>query len=129
MMAPMPPGAGYTNAYELTALQIAAAGAQVVFRSRHRRTLKQRLRALDALVDQVEHCRLEGLRLVSGPTWSQAVRLASEVDPALRRRLGSDRDADRVGEVLFALQARLMQASVAERSRGLAPVIPLFPAS
>jgi hypothetical protein len=80
-------------------------------------------------VDQVEHCRLEGLRLVSGPTWSQAVRLASEVDPALRRRLGSDRDADRVGEVLFALQARLMQASVAERSRGLAPVIPLFPAS
>ena len=129
MMAPMPTGAGYTNPYEVTALQIAAAKAQIVFRSRHRLTIQQRLHALDALVDQVEHCRIAGLRLVSGATWSQVARLASEVDPSLRRRLGADRDADRVGEVLFALQGCLMEVARAERSRGLAPVIPLFPAS
>jgi hypothetical protein len=127
MMAPMSLGADYTNPYELTALQIAAARAQLVFRSRHRRTLQQRLQDSDALVDQVEHCRIAGRQLVDAATWGNVVRLVAEVDPRLRRSLGSRRDPGRVGEVLFAVQARLMEAVRDERCRGLAPVIPLFP--
>ncbi len=126
-MAPMSLGADYTNPYELTALQIAAARAQIVFRSRHRRTLQQRLQDSDTLVDEVEHCRIAGRKLVDTATWTKVVRLAAEVEPRLRRNLGSRRDPERVGQVLFALQSRLMEAVREERCRGLAPVIPLFP--
>ncbi len=126
MMAAMSLAADYPNPYELTALQIAAARAQLVFRSRHRRTLQQRLGDSDALVDQVEHCRMADRKLVDAATWSKVVRLVAEVDPRLRHNLGSRRDPERVGEVLFALQARLMEAVREERGRGLAPVIPLF---
>lgn len=127
-MAPMSLGASYFNPYEATALQIEAARAQVAFRSRHRVPSKRRLQASDELMDQVELCREASVRLIPSDLWQKVVRLASEVDPNLPRRLGSDRRPDRVGAILFNLQDRLLDDIRAERSRGAAPVIPLFAA-
>jgi len=129
MMARMSLGAAYTNPYEVTALQIAAARAQLTFRSRHRRTPQQRLRASDVLLEYVERCRMQAERSVAGWVFEQVVALTSSVDPSLRLTLGLNRDPDHVGRVLFQVQARLMRAALDERGRGLAPVIPLFPTS
>jgi hypothetical protein len=129
MMARMSLSAAYTNPYEATALQIAAARAQLTFRSRHRRTPRQRLAASDVLLEHVERCRLRSSRAVTGWVFDQVAELAKSVDPGLRVALGLSRDPDHVGHILFLVQARLMQAAQDERSRGLAPVIPLFPAS
>ncbi|MGH7608730.1 MAG: hypothetical protein ACREOD_02130 [Candidatus Dormibacteria bacterium] len=121
-------GAAYGNPYAATALQIAAARAQSTFRSRHRRGPRGRLKSSDELLEQVERCRLEAQHSVAEPVWEQVVSLVSSVDPRLRLALGLRRDPDHVGEILFQVQARLMQAAAADRQRGLAPVIPLFPA-
>jgi hypothetical protein len=129
MMARMSLGAAYTNPYEVTALQIAAARAQLTFRSRHRRTPQQRLDASDILLDHVERCRMQVSPTVPGWVFEQVVALTSSVDPGLRLALGLNRDPDHVGRILFQVQARLMRAALDERARGLAPVIPLFPAS
>lgn len=127
-MAPMSLGAAYTNPYEVTALQIAAARAQLTFRSRHRRTLQERLGASDLLLEQVERCRLQSSRAVAGWVFDQVAALTRSVDPGLRMALGVSREPDHVGQILFEVQARLMWAIQDERDRGLAPVIPLFPA-
>jgi hypothetical protein len=129
MMARMSLGAAYSNPYEVTALQIAAARAQLTFRSRHRRTPQQRLEASDSLLEQVERCRMQGSPTVAGWVFQQVGTLTSSVDPELRHALGLNRDPDHVGRILFQVQARLMRAAQDERSRGLAPVIPLFPPS
>jgi hypothetical protein len=129
MMAPMSLGAAYTNPYEVTALQIAAARAQLTFRSRHRRTPQQRLEASDVLLEHVERCRMESSRAVAGWVFDQVATLTKSVDPGLRVALGLSRDPDHVGQILFHVQARLMRAAQEERARGLAPVIPLFPAT
>ncbi|HVB14314.1 MAG TPA: hypothetical protein VNH38_06130 [Candidatus Dormibacteraeota bacterium] len=122
-------GAAYTNPYEVTALQIAAARAQITFRSRHRRTPQQRLAASDLLLEQVERCRLQASGSVAGWVFDRVVALTNSVDPGLRVALGLNRDPDHVGHILFLVQARLMRAAQDERCRGLAPVIPLFPTS
>jgi hypothetical protein len=127
MMAPMSLGAAYTNPYEVTALQIAAARAQLTFRSRHRRTPQQRLVASDVLLEHVERCRLHSSQAVAGWVFDEVVALTSSLDPGLRLALGQSRDPDHVGRILFQVQARLMRAAQDERCRGLAPVIPLFP--
>jgi len=127
-MAPMSVGASYFNPYEATALQIAASRAQIVFRARHRVPLKQRLQASDELMDQVELCRIASAKLIPSELWQRVVRLAFEVDPSLPRRLGADRRPDRVGAILFNLQDRLLDEIRIDRSRGAAPVIPLFSA-
>jgi hypothetical protein len=129
MMAPMSLGAAYSNPYEVTALQIAAARAQLIFRSRHRRTPQQRLELSDVLLEHVERCRLEARCSISGPVWEQVVSLTGSVDSRLRFELGRNRHPNHVGHILFEVQARLMKAVQAEHQRGLAPVIPLFPAS
>lgn len=128
-MAPMSLGAAYSNPYEVTALQIAAARAQLTFRSRHRRSPQQRLEASDQLLEHVERCRLQSLPTVADEVFEQVAALAKSVDPGLRLALGGSREPDHVGEVLFQLQGRLMRAVQDERGRGLAPVIPLFPSS
>ncbi|MGH7643771.1 MAG: hypothetical protein ACRENX_12320 [Candidatus Dormibacteria bacterium] len=122
-------GAAYTNPYEVTALQIAAASVQLNFRSRHRRSPQQRLEASDALLEEVECCRLLASPSVSGWVYEQVAALAKSIDPGLRMALGLSRDPEVVGQILFLVQGRLMRAAQEERSRGLAPVIPLFPAS
>lgn len=126
-MAPMSLGAAYSNPYEVTALQIAAARAQLTFRSRHRRSPQQRLEASDQLLEHVEHCRLQSLPTVADEVFEQVAALVTSVDPGLRLALGGSRDPDHVGEILFQVQRRLMRAVQDERGRGLAPVIPLFP--
>ncbi len=126
-MAPMSMAGASRNPYEATALQISAARAQEVFRSRHRRTPRQRLLASDQLLEEVELCRLRRAPWVAGSSWDRVCALASSVDPRLRLALGGDRHPDHVGEILFQVQARLMRAALDERRRGLAPVIPLFP--
>lgn len=126
-MAAMSIGPAYFNPYELTAAQIAAARAQDLFRARHRRPLRQRLQLSDELIGRVERCRLESARLVSADLWQETVALTAEVDPGLRRQLGTDRRPDHLGEVLFRLQARLLEEINQQRTRGSAPVIPLFP--
>jgi hypothetical protein len=122
-------GAAYSNPYEVTALQIAAARAQLTFRSRHRRSPQQRLEASDQLLEHVEHCRLQSLPTVADQVFEQVAALAISVDPGMRLALGGRRDPDHVGEILFQVQRRLMQAVQDEHGRGLAPVIPLFPTS
>jgi hypothetical protein len=129
MMAPMSLGAAYSNPYEVTALQIAAARAQLTFRSRHRRSPQQRLEASDQLLEHVEHCRMQSLPTVAEEVFEQVAALAISVDPGLRLALGGCRDPDHVGEILFLVQGRLMRAVQDERGRGLAPVIPLFPSA
>jgi hypothetical protein len=129
MMAPMSLGAAYSNPYEVTALQIATARAQLTFRSRHRRSPQQRLEASDQLLEHVEHCRLQSLPTVADEVFEQVAALLISVDPGLRLALGGRRDPNHVGEILFQVQRRLMQAVQDERGRGLAPVIPLFPPS
>lgn len=126
-MAPMSLGAAYSNPYEVTALQIAAARAQLTFRSRHRRSPQQRLEASDQLLEHVEHCRLQSLPTVADQVFEQVAALVISVDPGMRLALGGRRDPDHVGEILFQVQRRLMRAVQDERGRGLAPVIPLFP--
>lgn len=126
-MAPMSLGAAYSNPYEVTALQIAAARAQQTFRSRHRRSPQQRLEASDQLLEHVEHCRLQSLPTVADEVFEQVAALVISVDPGMRLALGGRRDPDHVGEILFQVQRRLMRAVQDERGRGLAPVIPLFP--
>lgn len=128
-MAPMSLGAAYSNPYEVTALQIAAARAQLTFRSRHRRSPQQRLEASDQLLEHVEHCRLQARPAVADEVFEQVAALVISVDPGLRLALGGWRDPDHVGEILFQVQGRLMRAVQDERGRGLAPVIPLFPSS
>ena len=128
-MAPMSLGAAYSNPYEVTALQIATARAQLTFRSRHRRSPQQRLEASDQLLEHVEHCRLQSLPTVADEVFEQVAALLISVDPGLRLALGGRRDPNHVGEILFQVQRRLMQAVQDERGRGLAPVIPLFPPS
>lgn len=128
-MAAMSLGGSYHNPYEVTALQIAAARAQIIFRSRHRRTPQQRLAASDALLEQVERCRLQAGAAVASWVFDQVATLTSSVDPGLRAALGLRKDPDHVGRILFQVQARLMRAAQDERCRGLATVIPLFPAS
>lgn len=128
-MAAMSLGAAYTNPYEVTALQISAARAQLTFRSRHRRTPHERLEASDVLLEHVERCRMQSRHSVSGWVFEQVVSLTGSVDPRLRLALGQNRDPDHVGRILFEAQARLMRAGRDERRRGLAPVIPLFPIS
>ena len=128
-MAPMSLGAAYSNPYEVTALQIATARAQLTFRSRHRRSPQQRLEASDQLLEHVEHCRLQSLPTVADEVFEQVAALLISVDPGLRLALGGSRDPNHVGEILFQVQRRLMQAVQDERGRGLAPVIPLFPPS
>jgi hypothetical protein len=125
-MAAMSADAAAFNPYELTALQIAAARAQDAFRSRHRRPARQRLATSDELIDWVERCRLQSLRLVPSALWQHAVFLTATVDPALRRRLGSDRRPDHVSEILFDCQARILDQIRCDRDRGRATVIPLF---
>ncbi|MGB6771559.1 MAG: hypothetical protein WBF51_06090 [Candidatus Dormiibacterota bacterium] len=120
-------GAAYSNPYEVTALQIAAARAQQTFRSRHRRSPQQRLEASDQLLEHVEHCRLQSLPTVADEVFEQVAALVISVDPGMRLALGGRRDPDHVGEILFQVQRRLMRAVQDERGRGLAPVIPLFP--
>ncbi|HEY6539153.1 MAG TPA: hypothetical protein VI138_08990 [Candidatus Dormibacteraeota bacterium] len=122
-------GAAYTNPYEVTALQIAAARAQLAFRSRHRRTPQQRLAASDVLLEQVERCRLQTVPRVDSWVFERVAVMARSVDPGLRAALGVNRNPDHVGRILFQVQARLMRAAQDERTRGLASVIPLFPAS
>jgi len=122
-------GAAYSNPYEVTALQIATARAQLTFRSRHRRSPQQRLEASDQLLEHVEHCRLQSLPTVADEVFEQVAALLISVDPGLRLALGGRRDPNHVGEILFQVQRRLMQAVQDERGRGLAPVIPLFPPS
>jgi len=126
IMAAMSADAAAFNPYELTALQIAAARAQDAFRSRHRRPARQRLATSDELIDWVERCRLQSLRLVPSALWQHAVFLTATVDPALRRRLGSDRRPDHVSEILFDCQARILDQIRCDRDRGRATVIPLF---
>ncbi|MHB1577287.1 MAG: hypothetical protein ACYCX9_12370 [Candidatus Dormibacteria bacterium] len=120
-------GPAYFNPYELTASQIEAARSQDLFRARHRRPLRQRLQLSDQLMGRVERCRMESVQLVSAELWQETVTLAAEVDPGLRRQLGTDRRPDHLGEILFRLQARLLEEINQQRSRGDAPVIPLFP--
>ncbi|MGH7692221.1 MAG: hypothetical protein ACRENY_07315 [Candidatus Dormibacteria bacterium] len=122
-------GAPYSNPYEVTALQIAAARAQLAFRSRHRRTPKQRLATSDLLLEQVERSRLRSSPRIGGWVFDQVAALTGSVDPGLRAALGSQRDPEHVSRILFEAQARLMRAAEEERARGLAPVIPLFPTS
>lgn len=127
MMAAMSIGPAYFNPYELTAAQIGAARAQDLFRAGHRRPLRQRLQRSDELIGRVEHCRLQSVLLVSADLWQQAAALTAEVDPGLRRQLGTDRRASHLGEILFRLQAKLLEEINQQRTRGTAPVIPLFP--
>ncbi len=126
IIAAMSLSAAPCNPYEVTALQIAAARAQDAFRSRHRRPLRQRLATSDELIDWVERCRLQSLRLVPSALWQHAVFLTATVDPALRRRLGRDRRPDHVSEILFDCQARILDQIRSDRNRGRAPVISLF---
>ncbi|MGH7640782.1 MAG: hypothetical protein ACREN7_02105 [Candidatus Dormibacteria bacterium] len=128
-MARMSLGAAYLNPYELTALQIAGAQLQGAFRSRHRPSPQERLASSDRLLDQVERSRLNAQAAISAPVFDRVAELARSVDPRLRGALGSSRDPDHVGGILFQVQARLMWAAREERSRGLAPVIPLFPST
>lgn len=127
MMAPMSLGAHYVNPYEVTALQIAAARAQSGFRSRHRRDLRECLRATDRLLDQVERTRLSDHSRVPASTWVEALRLADEVLPELCAQLRQQRHPDRVGEALFRIQDRLLEEARRRQTPVLAPVIPLFP--
>lgn len=126
-MAAMSLGGGYVNPYEVTALQIAGSRAQAIFRSRHRRDLRERLRATDRLLDQVEHTRLQDQPRVPAATWAAALRLAGEVDPSLCANLRHERHPDRVGAALFLIQGRLLEQARGSAEAGLAPVIPLFP--
>ncbi|MHB1501611.1 MAG: hypothetical protein ACYCYK_10690 [Candidatus Dormibacteria bacterium] len=120
-------GPSYFNPYELTAMEVAAARAREAFRARHRRPLRQRLQLSDELLGRVERCRLESVPLVSTDLWRSAVTLTAEVDLGLRRQLGTDRRPDHLGEILFRLQARLLEEIHQERTMGDATVIPLFP--
>ncbi len=121
--APVPVAAG---PIERAVAAIAAARRAAAFR-RPRRGPRQRLLWSDALLEQVERCRLEALPLVPGTVWSDVVRLVATVDPHLRLRLGTNRHPDHVGRVLFETQARLMLASRGERERHVAEIIQLFP--
>jgi hypothetical protein len=129
MMAAMLAGPATNNRFERTALEIAAAAAQSAFRAGHRQRLRERLRATDRLLDEVERTRLLELSLVPASTWAGALRLAGEVAPALLPRLRRERHQDSVGNCLFAIQERLLSESQVSRPDGLAPVIPLFPAT
>ncbi|MGH7611980.1 MAG: hypothetical protein ACREN4_08170 [Candidatus Dormibacteria bacterium] len=122
-------GVAWSNPYEETAREIAAARAQLTFRSRHRQGPRGRLRRSDQLLEQVERCRLESRTLVGGSVYAQVAALTGAVDPKLRLALGRHRDPDHVGEILFQVQSRLMRAASTDRQRGLAPVIPLFPSA
>ncbi len=129
MMAPMSAGAAYQNPFEVTALEIAAARARSVFRSRHHSGLRQKLALSDALLDHAEHCRLEGRPYVSAWAWQETSRLASSVPGRLGERLGNNRHPDALSEVLFACQDRLLELLDLERHRAPAPVVPLFTAT
>src|ERR1035437_3238185 len=100
MMAPMSLGAAYTNPYEVTALQIAAARAQLTFRSRHRRTPQQRLVASDVLLEHVERCRLHSSQAVAGWVFDEVVALTSSLDPGWGAGLGENRDRAPHGAIL-----------------------------
>ncbi|HUY98675.1 MAG TPA: hypothetical protein VMW47_13860 [Verrucomicrobiae bacterium] len=106
---------------------IAAARRAAAFRRHPRRAPRQRLVWSDALLEQVEHCRLEALPLVPSVVWTEVVRLVAAVDPHLRRRLGTNRHPDHVSGVLFDLQARLMLASQGQRPGRPAEIVQLFP--
>jgi hypothetical protein len=127
MMAAMSLGHTTSSQFERTALEIAAAAAQSAFRAGHRQRLRERIRATDRLLDEVERTRLLELALVPTATWAGAVRLAREVAPALLPRLRRERHPDSVGSCLFAIQEQLLRESQGGRPSGLAPVIPLFP--
>ncbi len=129
MMAAMPAGSATISQFERTALEIAAAAAQSAFRAGHRQRLRERIRATDRLLDEVERTRLLELTLVPTSTWAGAVHLAGEVAPDLLPRLRRERHPDSVGSCLFAIQGQLLRESQGGRPSGLAPVIPLFPAT
>jgi hypothetical protein len=112
---------------ERTCLEIEAIRRAATFRRRRVSQTRERVRETDALLDLVEECRMQGLRLVPSNLWSAVVHRVGSVDRDARETLGINRDPGRVEDALYSAQEVLLRHAVESRRPSLAPVIPLFP--
>ncbi|MDQ6772530.1 MAG: hypothetical protein M3024_06015 [Candidatus Dormibacteraeota bacterium] len=94
-------------------------------RRRHEEPTPRRLlRESDQLLFWLEECLVQGHKLVPGWIVPRLMTVLAGADAALPRKLGSERRPEKVMDLLYQAQERLMELSV--RSRRPAKIIPLF---
>jgi hypothetical protein len=100
---------------------------------RHRLWHRRRNRAMtprrllhesDELLNWVEECHLQKIRLVPGWLIPRLMLVLRHASPDLPARLGRERRPEQVMEIIYDAQAALMEQACL--SRGPAQVIPLF---
>lgn len=93
---------------------------------RHRPTPRTQLRETDQLLDAIEECRVQELKLIPTHIWRRIVHLLGQLDGGYTERLGIDRSLDGTAEVLFDAQEALMVAARSRWRGRPGNVVPLF---